>query len=65
LSFHLYFFLYPGPRKFDKVKAAVYKGDSKITVEDCPKPVILEPTDAIVKVITPPSAEQTCNPPRL
>ncbi|KAL4774162.1 alcohol dehydrogenase [Aspergillus nidulans var. acristatus] len=33
------------------MKAVVYIGDSKIAVEDRPKPVILEPTDAIVKVL--------------
>ncbi|TGO43558.1 hypothetical protein BOTNAR_2230g00010 [Botryotinia narcissicola] len=33
------------------MKAAIYTGDNKVTVEDRPKPVILEPTDAIVKVL--------------
>ncbi|KAL4971628.1 alcohol dehydrogenase [Aspergillus desertorum] len=33
------------------MKAVVYTGDSKITVEDRPKPVILQHTDAIVKVL--------------
>jgi alcohol dehydrogenase len=33
------------------MKAVVYTGDRTITVEDRPKPVILAPTDAIVKLI--------------
>ncbi|KAK6592224.1 alcohol dehydrogenase [Botrytis cinerea] len=33
------------------MKATIYTGDRKVTVEDRPKPVILEPTDAIVKVL--------------
>ena len=33
------------------MKAVVYTGDKNITVEDRPKPVILAPTDAIVKVL--------------
>ncbi|ATZ58115.1 hypothetical protein BCIN_15g05660 [Botrytis cinerea B05.10] len=33
------------------MKAIIYTGDRKVTVEDRPKPVILEPTDAIVKVL--------------
>lgn len=33
------------------MKAVIYTGGSKITVQDCPKPIILEPTDAIVKVL--------------
>ncbi|RHZ66773.1 putative zinc-containing alcohol dehydrogenase [Aspergillus thermomutatus] len=33
------------------MKAVIYTGDRKITVEDRPKPIILEPSDAIVKVL--------------
>jgi alcohol dehydrogenase len=33
------------------MKAVIYTGESKITVEHRPKPLILEPTDAIVKVL--------------
>jgi alcohol dehydrogenase len=33
------------------MKAVIYTGDSKIAVEDRPKPVISEPTDAIVRVL--------------
>lgn len=33
------------------MKAVVYTGESKISVEDRPKPVILDPTDAIVRVL--------------
>lgn len=33
------------------MKAVVYTGDRNITVEERPKPIILEPTDAIVKVL--------------
>ncbi|KAJ5306847.1 hypothetical protein N7508_005862 [Penicillium antarcticum] len=33
------------------MKAVIYNGDSKIAVEDRPKPMILEPTDAIIKVV--------------
>ena len=33
------------------MKALVYHGDHKITLEEKPKPTILKPTDAIVKVV--------------
>ncbi|KXG51542.1 uncharacterized protein PGRI_089350 [Penicillium griseofulvum] len=33
------------------MKAAIYTGDNKIVVEDREKPVILEPTDAIIRVL--------------
>ncbi|CAG7954965.1 unnamed protein product [Penicillium salamii] len=33
------------------MKAVIYTGESKIAVEDRPKPLILEPTDAVVKVL--------------
>ncbi|KAJ5984239.1 hypothetical protein N7481_006338 [Penicillium waksmanii] len=33
------------------MKAVVYTGESKISVEDRPKPVILDPTDAIIRVL--------------
>ncbi|KAM0121077.1 hypothetical protein ACP6JC_002230 [Aspergillus fumigatus] len=34
-----------------KLKAVIYTGNNKFSVEDRPIPVILEPTDAIVKVL--------------
>lgn len=39
------------PREAASMKAVIYTGDRKITVEDRPKPVILAATDAIVKVL--------------
>lgn len=33
------------------MKALVYRGDHKIELEDAPKPEILKPTDAIIKVL--------------
>ncbi|CAG8002473.1 unnamed protein product [Penicillium olsonii] len=33
------------------MKAVIYTGENKISVEDQPKPVILQPTDAIIRVL--------------
>ena len=33
------------------MKALVYRGDHKISLEEKSKPVILKPTDAIVRVV--------------
>ena len=40
------------------MKALVYRGPEKIGLEDVPIPKIIEPDDAIVRVITPPYAER-------
>ncbi|KAH2454292.1 hypothetical protein KXW63_004420 [Aspergillus fumigatus] len=43
--------VYAVPTASGKLKAVIYTGNNKFSVEDRPIPVILEPTDAIVKVL--------------
>lgn len=44
------------------MRAVIMHAPGNVTVEEMPMPTILEPTDAIIKLVAPASAAPTCGP---